>query len=163
MRRRVTVIFRRIAALAVAGVLTLAPTGGYSLGEAAETVPGTDCTIGNETLTYDHILFDWFASATILCATNRNELALSVSAVLVQGTRNSLAIDGPGIFCLDCPALQHRVRRGSQWMAPGIYQVRSTALVYADGRPPMAGRHASCFLVREFDAKTLMAGCPPIN
>jgi hypothetical protein len=159
----VTVIFRRIAAFAVAGALALAPTASHAFAEEALTVPGTTCTVGNETLTYDPVRGDWNASSTIMCANPYPQLVLSVSVVLVQATGNSVAIPQSGVFCLECPAMQHRVSRSGPWFVTGLYQVRSSAMVQVPTHSWLNAEHYFCFLVKDFDSKPLMAGCPKIR
>lgn len=156
-------IFRRIAALAVVGVLPLAPLPGRALGEEQTEIAKTGCTAGSETLTYDRVNLDWIASATIYCPEPKNQLALSVSAVLLQAQRNSVAIAESGIFCLSCPALQHRAYRGGPTMTDGIYQVATTAGVSIEGKPWQFLKRYSCFLVRNGEAKPLLADCPKVN
>jgi hypothetical protein len=163
----VTVIFRRIAVLAVAGVLALAPIPGHSLGDEAGAI-GPRCRLGYETFEFDGDALDWKASASLLCDAPAppdkpyDQMVLRVSVVLVQATANSVTIPESMIFCLGCHALQHHITRTSPYLTTGIYQVKSAGRVIK-GPNQLEGEHFSCFLVKEFEAKPLMAGCPKIR
>lgn len=156
-------IFRRFAVLAVAGVLALNPIMGRALGEAAQPIAGTTCGVGNETLEYDPAVAAWAASSTIGCGNPYPQLALSVSVVLVQAGGNSLAMQPSGIFCLDCPSIQNRISSTGPYLAQGLYQVRSSAMVRVPSQVWINAEHFSCYFVRDFTATLLVAGCPKIR
>lgn len=163
MGMRVTVAFRRVAAFTIAGVLALVPATSHGLGEEAAPVPYTNCALGYETFEYDGLAGVWNASATTQCTKTYPQLSLSVSVVLVQATGNSLTIAPSMTFCLSCPGLQHHATRPSPFLTPGLYQVRSAVRVMLESQVPIDGKHASCFLVKDAEAKPLMAGCPEIR
>lgn len=151
---------RRIAVLAVAGVMALAPTAGRALAESAAEVPGTTCLAGNETLTYDPVTADWTAMSNIACTSTYPQLVLSVSLVQIQALANTVVIGQSGIFCLECGTMQHRINRGKSLLTTGIYQVRTGAMVLVPTNSWHSVEHFSCWFVKDYQATLLLAGCP---
>ncbi|HEX9696519.1 MAG TPA: hypothetical protein VGB64_09440 [Actinomycetota bacterium] len=175
--------FRRIAAAALVAAVALMPLSGHAILEEKRQVPGSACTIGDSSLTFNSVSGQWIGAANLDCRDGSgepaNQIGLSLNFVLhqIQGvnTFQPPYLTGPVAMtsqadpfnpaattfsCGSCPSIQAQGTRAT--LTPGLY------IMNVQGTVQQAvllrrGSHTTCFLVRgdiegEADA---IPGCTP--
>ena len=172
---------RKIFALGIVSAVALLPSAGHAVGEASRSVPGTDCTVGTETLKYITSGGYWSGSAEADCAAPGHP-GLTLNFVLrqVQGVntvpapglagpaRMTSSVDGGPINttfqCISqCTKL---VATGiAVTLDTGLYVMKSEAVVasaipFSNSYSYRRGSHSTCFLIQSADAApTPVPGC----
>ncbi|GAC1412216.1 MAG: hypothetical protein NVSMB57_07590 [Actinomycetota bacterium] len=164
---------RKLFATGILGAVALLPSAGRAVTDTNRPVPGTDCNVGSEKLTYVKSNGYWSGLAEVKCESTHPELTVNFVVRQVQGfnTYPTLGLGGPvrmtsstdgtsanSLFrCLSCAGL--KATGGALTLDPGLYVMTTDAVVTSVTPLTKAnnyrrGDHSTCFLITSADTDT---------